>query len=260
MTAVVCWERKVAPLTELVFASDSRTTGGEFWDACPKLFNIGRSDVVMAFAGNTFRAYPFTLQALATVASYRASERRSLDVSQLASHLQRAMDVMLEMVKGQTVQGEPPGCEFLIGGWSWRLSKFRTYKIVFEPVKGGFMTIPMKQAPPALGGLRAAAVYATIGDGGSEVTRRLARARQGSDIPLDLEPLDALSAVCRDNAVRTVGGPLQVMKAYRSLSSECFAIEQEGVVTISGRRTLGDENHDLRVLKEEDGSWRIAKS
>ena len=144
MTAVICWERRVGPLTELVFASDSRVTGGEVWDACPKLFNIGRSDVVMAFAGYTARAYPFTLQALATVSSYRASQRRSLDVTALVGHVRRSMDSMLLELRDtpETV----PDCQFILGGWSWRTISFRAYKLFFERTAKRFTASPLRRA------------------------------------------------------------------------------------------------------------------
>jgi hypothetical protein len=47
---------------ELVFATDSRLRMGEAWDMGLKLFNLGRSDCLLCFAGDTQRAYPLILQ------------------------------------------------------------------------------------------------------------------------------------------------------------------------------------------------------
>ena len=46
----------------LVFATDSRLRMGEAWDMGLKLLNLGRSDCLLCFAGDTQRAYPLILQ------------------------------------------------------------------------------------------------------------------------------------------------------------------------------------------------------
>lgn len=65
VTTVVAWEREVGLQRELVMASNSRLGGGEEWDACARIFDIGRSDAVLGFAGNAWRALPLIFQVLA---------------------------------------------------------------------------------------------------------------------------------------------------------------------------------------------------
>src|SRR2546423_14177496 len=64
MTLCVAWirEGKNDEGEELVFATDSRLRGGETWDSGIKLFNLGRPDCLLCFAGDTQRAYPLILQ------------------------------------------------------------------------------------------------------------------------------------------------------------------------------------------------------
>jgi len=95
MTSVVAWERQVGALSEMVIASDSRLGGGERWDACAKIFDVGREDSVLAFAGHTWRALPLALQAVATTSSYNGSVLRTLDLPQFASHLENVLNVVL---------------------------------------------------------------------------------------------------------------------------------------------------------------------
>lgn len=258
MTAVVCWERRVGPLSELVLASDSRLSGGETWDACPKLFNIGRSDVVLAFAGETRRAYPFVLQAIASVGAYGGSLRQSLDINQLVGHFRAVLNEMIDQVRDQA-DPEDPDCEFILAGWSWRCLSFRAYRVMFEPTKRAFISTAASAAPNSIGGDHASPIYLTIGDGGREITRRLAQARKSTRQALDLEPLDVLESICADQRFRTVGGSLQVSKAYRSLRTESFIVAGANKTpSISGRPLLKGENHDLRTLsKDECDTWQI---
>ncbi len=257
MTASICWERSVGPLSELVFASDSRLSGGESWDACPKLFNIGRSDVVMAFAGDTHRAYPFILQAISTVGSYRGSERQSLDVTQLAGHLVKAMDQMLSMAKESKIDG-PPGCEFILGGWSWRLGRFRAYRIFYEPTVRRFTSVPGRKAPEAIGGEDATGLYIAIGDAGPRATSLMAEGRRGARVPLDMDPVEIIASMSEGAEYRTVGGSPQVMKVYRHMSVESFAVKWTDGVSIGGRPLLPHENHDLRIMaRDPDRRWSI---
>ena len=257
MTAVICWERQVGPLTELVIASDSRLSGGETWDACPKLFNIGRPDAVLAFAGDTHRAYPFVLQVLSTIASYRGSQRRSLDITQLTPHLVQVLNYMVSIAEGPLAEAAP-ACEFILGGWSWRLGRFRAYNIVYEDAAKRFVSFAANRAPKVIGGLEASSVYSTIGDAGHAATSRMAAERRGAALPLDMVPLETIASLSLSPKFHSVGGPPQVMKVYRHMITETFAVQWAGSETISGRPLLPKENHDLRVFHRNDnGTWSI---
>lgn len=57
MTLGMAWLRTVGDVRELVIASDSRLSGGQYWDANPKIMLLPRSDAVLSFAGSTSDAY-----------------------------------------------------------------------------------------------------------------------------------------------------------------------------------------------------------
>lgn len=265
MTSVVAWERKVGTLSEMVVASDSRLGGGERWDACAKVFDVGREDSVLAFAGHTWRALPLALQAVATTNSYNGSVLRTLDLPQFASHLENVLNVVLGEAKGEAA-AEAPGCEFLLAGWSWRLNSFRIYRYTFDKTNWRFTgNSTGARLPRALRGPGRGTWFATIGDGGKRLQGALARAYGLGSIsgPLGYHPLEALYRQTQDAAKTedSVGGPVQVSKVYRSIRVEHFAVRTMTGLYVSGRPVLPYENLDLRAIeRSEAGDWSTAPS
>jgi hypothetical protein len=47
MTLCISWVRQVGSVTEMIVASDSRLSGGQFWDANPKILMLPRTDSVL---------------------------------------------------------------------------------------------------------------------------------------------------------------------------------------------------------------------
>ena len=254
MTAIASWERRVGTISELVVAADSRLSGGERWDACAKVFSAGNSSAFIAFAGETERALPLILQVISSVTSYRGSELRTLDVAKLSGHLRNIMNEVLSHARGPAA-ADPPRCEFLLGGWSWLYGKFRLYKYKFDRSGDQFRCFPVTWTPKSLGRATAAPFYATIGDGGRAVTSWLAAERRGNKRPLELEPLEALHQVTRDDMHDSVGGPVQVAKVYRNMRVEHFAVEVDGLSSIAGRPQLGYERTE-RLAGPSEG-WHL---
>lgn len=266
MTSVVAWERQVGPLSELVVASDSRLGGGEQWDACAKILDVGREDSVLAFAGHTWRALPLVLQAVATTRSYNGSVLRTLDLPQLASHLEGVLNAVLGEAKGEAA-AQLPDCEFLLAGWSWRLNDFRIYRYTFSQDQWCFkVNSTGRRLPRALRGPGRGTWFATIGDGGRRLQGALARAYGQGQIsgPLDYHPLEYLYRQTQDPALveHSVGGPVQVAKVYRSIRVEHFAVRTTNGLFTSGRPVLPYENLDLRAIvrSEATGAWSTAPS
>jgi hypothetical protein len=70
----------------LYIASDSRLSGGQYLDACPKILTLPRSDCAICFAGDTAAAYPFMLQLANAIAAHRPARERSLDQARSTRH------------------------------------------------------------------------------------------------------------------------------------------------------------------------------
>ncbi|MDI3195416.1 hypothetical protein QK290_13425 [Pseudarthrobacter sp. AL07] len=201
MTAVIAWERRVGTLRELIVASDSRLGGGEHWDACAKIFDVGRSDAIIAFAGDTLRALPLIFQAVATGSSYEGSQLRTLDLPKFAGHLNNVINEVLSRAVGPAAE-DPPDCEFLLCGWSWSLGRFRIYRYFFDASVKRFRYYAFTTAPPGMGGTKATSMFGAIGDAGPKVMAYLARERNiGGRLmePLEYEPLEALHQLTRDD-------------------------------------------------------------
>lgn len=260
MTAVVAWERKVGSVSELIVASDSRLSGGERWDACAKIFDVGRSDAFIAFAGDTTRALPLIFQAIATTRSYEGSFLRTLDLPKFAGHLNAVMNEVLMQAHG-TAAEEPPDCEFLLGGWSWSIGSFRLYRYYFDKNVKAFRCYPITKVPKSIGRKNATKTYGVIGDAGPKVTGLIARERGTNGRmrePLQYEPLEILHRLTKDPAFDTVGGNVQVVKVYRSIRVETFAVKSGDSIFVSGRPALPYENLTLRVItRDADGGWSV---
>jgi hypothetical protein len=261
MTSVVAWERQVGQLSEMVVASDSRLSGGERWDACAKIFDVGRDDAVLAFAGDTWRALPLVFQAVATTRSYNGSVLRTLDLPQLARHLESVLNAVLERAEGPASR-EAPDCEFLLAGWSWRLNGFRIYRYTFDYEHWRFTGNGTPgRLPPALRGPGRGTRFATIGDGGRRLQGALARGYNEGSISgaIDYHPLEYLYRQTQDPSTseESVGGAVQVSKIYRSIRVEHFAVRTPDGLSVSGRPVLPYEHLDLRAIQRRDatGEW-----
>ena len=100
MTLGIIWVRSVGQIRELVVASDSRLSGGQYWDANPKIMLLPRSDSVLSFSGNTNDAYPFMLQAWNAVKMYAPAENRAMDIADLKGHLIRVFNHSRNFITG----------------------------------------------------------------------------------------------------------------------------------------------------------------
>ena len=87
MTLVAAWLRRNSTLRELVIASDSRISGGESWDACPKIVPLPRPATVIAMSGNATGAYSFLLQAINTCNLLDGHVAGRTDIGYLANKL-----------------------------------------------------------------------------------------------------------------------------------------------------------------------------
>ncbi|WP_142280343.1 hypothetical protein [Mycobacterium paraense] len=259
MTTVVAWEREFGRQSELIMASDSRFGGGERWDACAKIFDIGRSDALLAFSGDTKRALPLIFQILATTRSFQGSLLRTLDVPKFAHHLVNVLNAVLAKAEGAAAL-EKPDCKLLLGGWSWSLGRFVIYRYTFDKRNWQFIVSGVTRAPRAIQAEGRVRICAVIGDGGRDFTGRLARDFNRRIISgrLGYHPLEALYQQTIDPALDSVGGPLQVAKVYRSIRVEHFATRIDGDLYVSGRPVLSYENVDLRaIVRNDNGTWTI---
>lgn len=83
MTLGIIWARTVGGIREMVVASDSRLSGGQPWDANPKIMLLPRSDAVLSFGGDTDDAYPLMLQVWNAINMFDPAKNRSMYLADL---------------------------------------------------------------------------------------------------------------------------------------------------------------------------------
>lgn len=224
-----------------------------------KIFDVGRSDALLGFSGDTKRALPLIFQVLATTRSFQGSLFRTLDVPQFAHHLANVLNVVLAKAEGAAAQ-EEPDCTFLLAGWSWSLGRFVIYRYTFNKRSWQFSINRVAKAPRAIQSDGRVRICGVIGDGGRDFIGRLARDFNRRIITgrLGYHPLEALYQQTIDPLVDSVGGPIQVSKVYRSIRVEHFATRIDGELYVSGRPVLPYENVHLRdIFRNDNGTWTI---
>jgi hypothetical protein len=131
---------------------------------------------------------------------------------------------------------------------AWRLRYARNLKrFTYAPITG-------------IKGFAGNRLVKFLGDHYSLATGRLAQVlkERGSlqSDSLDMEPLEVLISMIRDDCLRSIGGAPQVVKVYKHLNTQSFAIrwpDATGVPHYFGRPLLSFENVDVPVLDPWNG-------
>src|SRR5437868_2481971 len=231
MTLSMAWVRtKTTGPQEMVFASDSRLSGGSDWDCCPKLLRLTRGDSLLAFAGSTLDAYPLMLQFRNWMESNPAASNRSLDINDLKKRMRQLVNDMRRFIsdlpRGQA-QPDPPDCELIFGGWSWKTLSFRAWRFRYVASRGimdfesaGAGIKVGRDHPIVFAGNPAAVEKAR--DSIIELLQQRSRFRTGKQY-FDMEPLEALRDIIRSKLFDDVGGAPQLVKIYQHGNNQPFA-------------------------------------
>lgn len=269
MTLSLAWIRRIGEAHELVFASDSRLSGGQNWDGCPKIFTLPRGDSMIAFAGSTLDAYPLLLQFRNWVEFDARARSRERDISDIKKRMRRMfMDMRLHIsdLPAGATEADPYDCELIFGGWSWKSGQFKVWRFHwvnalsrydFEPV-GSHLKVSKNQ-PVVFAGTRAAT---------QEARERIVEILKKKGIlgqpMLDMEPFEVLRDIIREGCYHDVGGPPQIAKVYRHGNSQPFAVQWPTSVgssmTFLGRPLFEGERMAAPALDPDRLEFRNAKT
>jgi hypothetical protein len=227
VTLTAAWIRSSGNSQELVFASDSRLSGGETWDRGPKIIGLARSDAAIAFAGRTLFALPAVLHLQAAIAAYPPSQRRSMDLEDAKGHALRVFNEIYSDRRDFPSDGDPgPESEFILGGWSWRAQRFRIWHLVWEKSSRRW---DFRQVSPRRGFADVWVWFAGSADAVRDARLTLDGAlraqRPLSMRSLDMEPLTIIADAIRSEKYRDVGGAPQLTKVYQHMNTQQFAVE-----------------------------------
>lgn len=269
MTLSLAWVRRVGDAHELVFASDSRLSGGQSWDGCPKIITLPRGDSMIAFAGDTLAAYPLILQFRNWVEFDARARSRERDVSEIKKRMRTMfMDMrrhITDLPRGVS-QPDPYDCELIFGGWSWKSGEFKVWrfhwidavgKYDFEPA-GSHLKVSKNQ-PVVFAGTREAAQEAR-----ERIVSLLKKRGVLRKPVLDMEPFEVLRDIIREGRYRDVGGPPQIAKVYRHGNSQPFAVQWPtstgSGLALLGRPLFEGEKTAAPVLDPDRLEFRNAKT
>jgi len=225
MTLCAAWIRNGTEGQELVFATDSRLRGGEAWDSGVKLFDLGREDCLLCFAGDTRRAYPLILHGLNSARFNTDWRNPRLDITDVLALLCRTFTDLCrtidELLPGYSIHTVSAEAEFLFGGWSWRENHFGVWRVFYSQSASGFTQEAWHTDNPAR-------VIIFLGDevpsAEELLENELKTNRKQLRGALDMEPLQVVAQMSRDHSQQSIGGALQVAKVYASGHNEFFGI------------------------------------
>jgi hypothetical protein len=258
MTLGMAWVRSIGGIKELVVASDSRLSGGQFWDANPKIMLLPRTDCVISFSGDTHDTYPLMMQAYNSIMMFPAAANRSLDLTQLKGHIIRVFNHSRTFIthppRGQD-DPDPPDAFFMLAGYSWRLKAFRIWKFYYDR---HFKRFSFRPTSSWTGSGQEEKMITFVGGGPAiaeakalivENLRKRNRLTSGG---LNMEPFDALRDVIRSEKFPSVGGPPQMVKIYEHINTVPLGVywpdRKSEQITVLGRPLMDYEKVNWRVL------------
>ena len=264
MTLAAIWiESRDGDNQQLCFASDSRTTPGPI-EGVTKVVLFGREDLAAAWAGD-FRYASIVANHLdAVFTTSEAMRRRDIDVAvafrravtAVQEHLDTSITPAVPHFELNAGAQEPERTSIVVGGYSITESAFKLLRLDWVPASGRRWRVRVETA-------RADQVV-FLGDRrkwAHQVIRRARRLR-GPDIDTwRMEPLAAIHMACWDPKAPTIGGRLQLAKAYIHGSARSYGfvdpMHDDGV-WVRGTRIDSRAVKELamRGLLVDIGSWR----
>lgn len=221
MTLVVAWTKTTKTGRELWMMSDSRLSGSKLWDYGPKIFGIGRSDAVIAFAGDTAWTYPLIAQITSYVESFINLRERVVDFVDMYRQILEVLNESLSFVSEPIIATEAfPDCSFILAGFSARRKDFIVRRIVFNKDSKKFEGVHSK----SYGGES----VAFIGD--EEPVKATVRKiseilkEKKGNFRLNMAPAVAFFEVLSSNKFRDIGGAPQVTKIYEHMNQRHFGV------------------------------------
>ena len=232
----------------LYIAADSRLTGGQRLDVCPKILTLPRSDCALCFAGDTAAAYPLMIQLANAVEAHEPARDRSLDLARLKEHLLRVFTDMIGRIADAALPFSKTDAQFLFAGYSWRKKAFRIWTIHYAEAERAFA------AREAQGFHARLPQAAFIGDWSKRVRTAVHRALREGEGPVYLEPLRVLAdQLRRARPADSIGGPPQVVRLTEHMNTRALCVRWNGEDTLFGRVLFDYENVDYWTVDPDSG-------
>lgn len=235
----------------LYIASDSRVTGGQRLDACPKILTLPRSDCALCFAGDTASTYPLMIHLAYAIAAHEPARDRNLDVSRVTSHLLRLFTDLANRIKELPSPLSARDAQFIFAGYSWLKKAFRIWTIHYLEKEKRFA------AREAVSFLPRLQKVAFIGDWSIRMRSTMAREFLDAGPLVHLEPLRVLSDVLREaRKTDTIGGPPQLVRITQHMTTRPLCVRWDDEDTLFGRPLFTYENTDYWIVNPFTGRFQ----
>lgn len=257
MTLTMAWIRNVGSREELVFATDSRLSGGSDWDCCPKIMLLPRKDCLIAFAGDTKDAYPLMIQLRNWIEVNTNVRDTSYDINDLKKRIRTIfndMRLFIGDLPGSQEKPDPPDCQLIFGGWSWKSKRFKIWRFHYSKKSDAFdfdaVGIGYKVGwhhPIVFAGTKAAVELTR-----DRIINLLKQRGRFKTSYFDMEPFEVLRDIIRENLFDDIGGPPQLAKIYQNGSTQVFAVRWKMPhgrdITVLGRPLFPNAKNPLRTI------------
>lgn len=233
MTLCVSWIRKVNNNEELIFATDSCLSGGERWHSGVKLFELPRKDCLICFAGETNRTYPLILNLISSIKFDEHLLNTNTDTVEVLEYLSTLFTSLCNSITGyapQTFEEALGEFEFLFGGWSWKQSKFKLWKLKYKFETSAFVHDEVDDNEM---------FFEFIGDETAKAEELLQEEIKNNGKifarNFDMEPFKVLLSMIRNDEYTTIDGAIQIAKIHPPGSTEFFGVLWP---SIDGKKTF----------------------
>jgi hypothetical protein len=251
MTVALAWiGRRADGREHLYIASDSRVSGGQRLDACPKILTLPRSDCALCFAGDTAATYPLMIQVAYAIAAHEPARERSLDITRVKAHLLQVFTDLVGRVKDAVLPFSSTDAQFLFAGYSWLSKDFRIWTIQYLEKEKRFAVREALSFHPRL---RKAAF---IGDWARRMRAGLTQELAGKGGAVYLEPLKVLAGLLRKAGPSdTIGGPPQLVRIAQHMNTRPLCVKWNNQDTLFGRPLFDYENTDYWIVEPFSGKF-----
>lgn len=246
MTLCVSWIRKVNNNEELIFATDSCLSGGERWHSGVKLFELPRKDCLICFAGETNRTYTLILNLITSIKFDEHLSSSHTDVVEVLDYLTNLFTTLCNSISDYGTQnfkdvlGE---FEFLFGGWSWKQSTFKLWKLKYKFETEAFVHDEVDKDEMFFG---------FIGDELEKAEELLTEEIKNNGKILsrnfDMEPFKVLLSMIRNNEYTTIDGAIQIAKIHPPGTTEFFGVYHRGKKTFLGKDVSFENNPSVNFI------------
>ena len=221
MTLCVAWVRKRKREESLYMIADSRLTGGDTFDGCPKLYPLSREDCAIACAGATWFSAPVAEHIQRAIDLNIKLRTRASDFLDIVHSIEDITNKCLSQVKDTTQS--TPDFQMILAGYSVRLSRFCVRIIEYNKKTKKMYAHKVPTIKKN--------VIAVIGDHDKNINyvteyRVKLHKALGDETTIDMQPLDILMEFIEDSSKRSVGGNPQMLKLTKFLRVLPYGIYQ----------------------------------